>query len=92
MRSDIGLNPSKVFSDLYNIKAGQSVVYHIGDLAGDRMSVYNNTGQVAGLAMNLFEQGRVRLFQRRLGPPVYSGVIDWKFGAGPGFEYIAVGI
>lgn len=92
-RETVGLDPNTVIPALRGIKTGEQVIYHIGHLSNDRGGSYNNVGQNAKLAMDLSDQGRVKLFQRRLGPPIRGdGTVDWKFGVGPGFEYIAVGV
>ena len=92
-RETVGLDPNEVVPALRGIKTGERVIYHIGHLANDRGGGLNsNVAQMAKLATELSNQGRVKLFQRRLGPPVHNGSVDWKFGVGPGFEYVAVGI
>lgn len=77
-------------AQLLAIEPGQSVIYYVGDLASRRATFGSN--ESARLASELAANGRVHLFQRRLGPPKdWTGKVHWGLGCGPGFEYIAVG-
>jgi hypothetical protein len=81
------LDGTRVTSEtLRNLKPGEAVVYHKGYLG-----LAPGVADVASTALELSKQGKVHLTQRRLGPPTLKGQVDWKMGAGPGFEYIATG-
>ena len=80
---------------LTSLQPGESLVYHSGKLEpGIDFPKDNHDGRllsVAAIALQLAQSGRVHLTQRRLGPPIKDGVVDWRNGYGPGFEYIATG-
>lgn len=79
-----------VLEALLTIRPGQSVIYFVGFLDMERNG---NPGAIkaAVLANQMAKRGRVHLTQRRLGLPTKEGVVDWRAGIGPGFEYIATG-
>ena len=92
------VSPDQVNSDsrdtiitaLRKLRRGEKLVYYTGDLM---LSLYiRGVRDIANAAMSLSEAGRVYLTQRRLGDPTtHLNVVDWKFGRGLGFEYIATG-
>jgi len=82
-------DPNKVIPAIRELKKGEKVVYHTGFLDSDR-----GVPNVRVIATEVFERARVGLIhltQRRLGPPISNGQVDWRNGVGPGFEYIATG-
>ncbi len=68
------------------------MVYYTGFLLSERLErPHGAASQVAMEAMVLSNMGYLHLVQRRLGPPRFRSVVDWRYGSGPGFEYIAIG-
>jgi hypothetical protein len=82
-------DPNTVIPAVRELRKGEKVVYHTGFLDSDR-----GIPNVRIIATEVFERARaglVLLTQRRLGPPIFKGEVDWRNGVGPGFEYIATG-
>jgi elongation factor P hydroxylase len=67
--------------------------YFTGYLDLERMyAPKSETCQVADFAYSLMQEGKVHLTQRRMSPPVaHNKEINWVWGIGQGFEYIATG-
>ena len=82
-----------VLDALYNIRPGQKIVYFTGQLDKERLSMPKGPADiVANIAYLLCSEGKLHLFQKRLGPPkINNRTIDWSIGVGPGFDYIAIG-
>ena len=78
---------------LRSLKPGESYVYFVGYLDGERLTApFGGNSMIAAAAYELMQQGYVHLTQKRVGPPmVKNGIIDWKLGQGGGFRYIATG-
>jgi hypothetical protein len=87
-QTPIDRNPKTVIPALQNLKRGEKLVYHRGFL--DRAP--HGVTEIASAAGELSDAGKVTLTQRRLGPPMFRGEVDWHDGVGPGFEYIATGV
>ena len=80
-----------VIAELHGLKRGQKLVYYRGDLAMGREG-HPVVGLLAKEAYRLAKAKRVRLTQRRLGPPNGSREtrVCWPTGRakGPSFPYI----
>jgi hypothetical protein len=77
---------------LRTLKPGERVTYFIGYLDSDRLAdPLGPANTLAMIAFDLCREGKIHLTQKRLGPPLSRGVVDWKGGHGPGFKYIATG-
>lgn len=88
------IQPHEVaMKQLMQLRPGDKYVYFTGCLDLERM--YNGKSeicQIADLAYNLMLEGRLHLTQKRLSPPkVHNKEINWIWGIGQGFEYIATG-
>ena len=86
------MDAQQLIIELDRLRPGEQVVYFTGFLDFERQK--NPTPEevrVANIAYALSQQRKVVLTQRRLGPPVYHGMVDWRVGVGCGFEYIATG-
>ena len=86
------MSDSLVLNALLTLPPGKSITYFVGFL--DRALDRGGSGdglKAAMMAAALYRQGKVHLTQRRLGLPVKDGMVDWRTGIGPGFEYIATG-
>jgi hypothetical protein len=68
------------------LRRGEKLVYASPDL-NERKAA-----RVAVAAMELCKAGAVTLVQKRRGPPMRFGKTDWRYGVGPGFDYIAIGL
>lgn len=74
------------------LRPGESLVYHVGFLDGDRMAGDGSVYRIAKAALEFSSMGIIHLTQQRLGTPkTGEGYIDWKLGIGGGFKYIATG-
>jgi hypothetical protein len=78
---------------LKNLRPGESFVYFVGFLDGERLKdPLGDSNTVAAVAYDLAANGRILLTQKRISSPkTKGGHIDWQFGQGRGFEYIATG-
>ena len=77
---------------LRHLAPGEQYIYFVGFLDEDRArNPRGPSNQIAQIAYELMEEGRLILVQRRISIPMHLGVVDWKNGHGGGFEYIAVG-
>jgi hypothetical protein len=72
---------------LRSLRRGEKLVYASGVDLYERKAA-----RIATVAMELYKAGAVTLVQKRLGPPMKFGKINWHNGVGPGFAYIAIGL
>ena len=83
--SSLHPNSEALYKALEEIKPGQQVIYCKGRLGRQESAI-------AHRARELFEEGRLHLFQRRLSQPLSWGQVHWINGVGrDGFAYLAVG-
>ena len=76
--------------ELHGIRKGQQIVYYCGHLAADKVDSPHKyeVAAIAVLAVQLFEEGRIDLRQRRA---QCMRVVNKKMGLVMCTEYIAIG-